>query len=97
MSKHINNIVIEKPSSSLRQLVPSASWHFQPRGVGGVFVDGSVFCVYRCSHLIFITVLQPCYGEILPFSASTIQCGSTGLYQDNRRTWPWFFCGVVGF
>lgn len=39
MSEHNNNIVIEKPSSSLRHLVPSASWHFQPGGGGGVFVD----------------------------------------------------------
>lgn len=46
MSEHSNNVVIEKPTSSLRQIAPSASWHFQPEGVGGGFVDGSVFCVY---------------------------------------------------
>lgn len=46
MSEHSNNVVIEKPTSSLRQIAPSASGHFQPEGVGGGFVDGSVFCVY---------------------------------------------------
>ena len=56
MSEHNNNVVIEQPGSSLRRWVPSVSWNFQPGGAGGGFVDGSVFCVYRCFHLIFITV-----------------------------------------